>query len=200
MMTDAQLLQKFDNGETDAFNTLVWRWENRVYNFILRYIGDCEAAKDACQTTFIRAYQNVRKLRNRDHFSTWLYQIAVNICRDELRRRRRNRNVSLDGMQEQPVPPAELPKLTDGEKHHPEALASNNSLRDLLNQALQQIPEDQRVIVIMKEYQGLKFTEIAEVLEISVNTAKSRMYYGLSALRKVFTKWNLTEESWKHEL
>jgi RNA polymerase sigma-70 factor (ECF subfamily) len=198
-MTDTQLLQQFDKGDINAFNTLVWRWENRVYNFIRRYVGDCEVAKDACQTTFIRVYQNVGKLNNREHFSTWLYQIAINICRDELRRRKSNRNVSLETMQEQAIA-SEIAQLTAGERHHPETMTANNSLRDLLDQALQRIPEKQRVIIIMKEYHGLKFTEIAEVLEISVNTAKSRMYYGLSALRKVFSKWNLTEESLKDEL
>jgi RNA polymerase sigma-70 factor (ECF subfamily) len=73
-------------------------------------------------------------------------------------------------------------------------LAHRSGLREILNRALQEIPEEQRVVVIMKEYQGLKFREIAEAMELPINTVKSRLYYGLKALRKLFDEWNVTEE------
>ena len=80
------------------------------------------------------------------------------------------------------------------ESRHPDASAHQRNLRDVLHRALQEIPEEQRVVVIMKEYQGLKFREIAEALELPINTVKSRVYYGLKALRKLFGEWNVTEE------
>ena len=83
---------------------------------------------------------------------------------------------------------------------YPDALAHESRVRTLLNRALQTIPEEQRVVIIMKEYQGLKFSEIAEALEVPLNTVKSRMYYGLNALRKVFDQWNINEEMVRYEL
>ena len=200
-MTDAQLITRFHDGKVDAFNTLVWRWEKNLYNFILRYVGDREEAKDLCQKTFIRVYRNLPRLRDPQKFSAWLYQIAVNICRDELRKRRRRPMCSLESLQEsedgQPNPTLEMaaPSST-----HPDAVVQDLDLRDLLNRALQAIPEEQRVVIIMKEYKGLKFAEIAEVLQTPLNTVKSRMYYGLSALRKILDQWNIDEEMVRYEV
>ena len=200
-MTDEQLIKKFLDGDVYAFNTLIWRWEKNLYNFILRYIGDREEAKDLCQKTLIRVYRNLHRLRDTRKFYTWIYQIAVNICRDELKRRKRNPICSLENLQEinngQPNSKLEFESTMTA---HPEKDVQDRDLRELLNRALQAIPEEQRVVIIMKEYQGLKFTEIAEALQMSVNTVKSRMYYGLSALKKVFRQWNIEKEMIKYDV
>jgi RNA polymerase sigma-70 factor (ECF subfamily) len=198
-MTDAQLITKFQNGDSYAFNSIVWRWEKRIYNFVLRYLGDHDDSCDVCQKTFIRAYRNLHRLRDAERFSTWLYQIAVNNCRDEIRRRSRKRMYSLDTMT-QNQHDEKLPVMENDAKEHPEAQTHNGSLHELLNRALHQLPEEQRIVVIMKQYQGLKFSEIAEVLETPVNTVKSRMYYGLDGLRKIFKQWQINEESISYEL
>lgn len=200
-MTDDQLIIRFLDGQVNAFNTLVWRWEKRLYNFILRYVGDREDAKDLCQKTFIQVYQNLRRLRDPRRFPPWLYQIAVNMCRDELRKRQRRSTFSLEALQEGEDDRSDLPlEVAAPSSTHPDVVAHRRDLRDLFHAALQAIPEEQRVVVIMKEYQELTFAEIAEALQISVNTVKSRMYYGLSALRKVFDQWNINEESIGYEV
>ena len=198
-MTDEQLIKKFLSGNISAFNTLVWRWEKNLYNFTLRYLGDREESKDICQKTFIRAYGNLHRLRDPNRFSTWLYQIAVNLCRDELKRRNRHETFSLDKLQENNNGTAS-PVDTKKSQDNPDRIVENVDLRDLLNRALQTIPAEQRVVIIMKEYQGLKFTEIAEILETSTNTAKSRMYYGLRTLRKVFKQWKINKEMLGYEV
>lgn len=200
-MTDDQLIEKFLSGDIQAFNTLVWKWEKNLYNFVLRYIGNREDAKDICQKTFIRVYRKVNKLRDTTKFSTWLYQIAVNICRDELKRRGRRDYVSLDEIVDRGN--GLLATAMDSQSdpvEHPEMLTDQRDLRELINRVLQSIPEEQRIVIIMKEYQGLKFTEIAEVLETSVNTTKSRMYYGLTAMRKILKKWKISEEILGYEV
>lgn len=200
-MTDDQLITAFLDGRVDAFNTLVWRWEKRLYNFILRYLGDREDAKDLCQKAFIQVYQNIHRLRDPRNFSTWLYQIALNMCRDEHRRRQRHPTFSLEDLQEENNDSSSpVLEVTAVSCTHPDVAAHTRDVRDLLCGALQAIPEEQRVVIIMKEYQGLKFTEIAEALQVSVNTVKSRMYYGLSALRKVFDQWNINMESIGYEV
>lgn len=200
-MTDAELIRNVLAGQIDAFNTIVWRWEKSLYNFVLRYVGDREEARDICQKTFIRAYENLSRLREPEKFSTWLYQIAVNICRDQLKKKKRQRWISLEGWQhdrngnEDNLVVAE-PTAEAG----PDAAAHHRDVGEIIRRALQEIPEEQRVVIIMKVYQGLKFSEIAEILNTSDNTAKSRMYYGVRALRQVFKKWNMNEEMLRYEV
>jgi len=193
MTTDLELIKCTQKGDTASFDVLVRRWERPIYNFILRYIGNREDAQDLCQKTFIRAFESLQRLRDPQKFSSWLYQIALNTCRDRSRRKPQF-VVSLDsgiGPPENLVtPPSDLPDALTHERH----------VRDILNKALQSIPEEQRAVLIMKEYQGLKFREIAETLDVSINTVKSRMYYGLNALRKIFDQWDLDREKMTYEL
>lgn len=200
-MTDDKLIVQFLDGNVHAFNTLVWRWQKPVYNFISRYLGDRELARDISQKTFVRVYDKLHGLQQVEKFSTWLFQIAVNLCRDELKAIKRRPLLSLDELRENSngghdgedlVPPEPQPD--------PEQQACANDLTHLLNRALQEISEPQRVVIIMKEYQNLKFKEIADILGISENTAKSRMYYGLAALRKVFKEWKIDKESVNDEM
>lgn len=188
-MNDAELIAQFRAGQIAAFNTLVkrWEWECPIYNFVLRYVDNRDDARDLCQQTFIRAYKNMRRLRDPDKFTSWIYQIALNACRDAGRRRSL---VSLDTL-DTPIADTTTP---------PDAMVHEQNVRDLLNRALQNLPEEQRVVIIMKEYQGLKFTEIAETLKVPLNTVKSRMYYGLSALKKIFDRWHISEDMVRYEL
>ena len=190
-MSDADLIARCLGGEEGAFDLLAGRWHRRLYNFILRYIGgNREEAQDLCQQALLRAYQGLGRLRDPERFSTWLYQIAVNACRDEFGRRQQHPTVSVDEIGE-PVDPVE---------HGAELGALRRDLRDWLEKGLQAIPEEQRVVVVMKEYQQLKFTEIADILNTPVNTVKSRLYYGLNNLRQVLAGWQISQEAIDHEL
>lgn len=202
-MNDRELIERFLRGEVEAFNTLVWRWQKTIYNFILRDIGNREEAHDLTQQVFVRVYRNLDKLKDRDRFSTWIYQIAANLCRDLIKQRRRRSVQSLEAMQEAgALELATNPALTlhAENEQHPDRIVSRSQLRDLLERALQEIPEEQRVVVIMKEYQNLKFTEIAEILGAPVNTVKSRLYYGLNAMKKVLGRWQIDEEVVNYEM
>ena len=199
-MTDADLITRFRGGQVTAFNTLVWRWQQRLYNFVLRYAGNREASCDLCQQIFIRAYRSLEQLRDPERFSTWLYQIALNACRDQQRRDLRHPICSLDKIQEEDDRQHPLLQEPPGQPPAPDTRVERRDLRDLLEQALHEIPEEQRVVVVMKEYQGLKFTEIAAILQIPVSTVKSRLYYGLKALKKIFDQWGISEENIGYEL
>lgn len=207
-MTDGDLIHKFLNGPNSAegvsaFNTLVWRWEKPMYNFILRYLGKRDEARDLTQQVFIKMYRNLARLKDRERFSSWIYQIAANLCRDLIKQKRRHQSFSLENLQESgaldAASHAELTLLPEAALH-PDRIVSRNELKDILEKALQEIPEEQRIVVIMKEYQGLKFTEIAEALGLSINTIKSRMYYGLSALKKILAQWQIDEEAMLYDV
>lgn len=193
-MTDAEWIAQFQAGQTTAYNALAQRWQGPIYNFILRYVGNREDARDLCQQTFIRVYRNLKQLRDPGKFPSWVYQIAHNTCRDAARSRRL---MSLDALCERDDIPVSL--VMDA-MLYPDAMAHGQGVRDLLNRALQTLPEEQRVVIVMKEYQGLKFSEIAEALETPVNTVKSRMYYGLSALKQLFDQWQITEDMVRYDL
>ena len=196
-MTDAEMIRRFRDGESHAFNGLAGRWHRRLYNFILRQVGDREEAHDLCQKVLIKAHRNLRRLRDPEKFSTWIYQIAVNTCRDELRRRRRHPTISLESLEHGDD------SRQDGTKRflaQTDTTIHQCELRDLLNRALQCIPQDQRIVVVMKEYQHLKFREIADILKLPVNTVKSRLYSGLNNLRKLLDQWNVNRETIDYEM
>lgn len=200
-MTDAALIERFLNGDINAFNTLIWRWEKPLYNFILRMIGNREIAKDLCQTVFIRMYKQLKTLKDPEKFSSWVYRIALNLCKDEFKKKRTRRLVSLDSLTDaDPDQNSIKRQFQDHSVPSPEDLLQHQQVATIIKQALKQIPDEQRVVIVMKQYQGLKFTEIANILDQPVNTVKSRLYYGLRAMKKFLEESNFSKEVLLHEM
>lgn len=185
-MSDQSLIAQVLEGQAHAFNMLVYRWQRKIYNFAYRYTMDRDAAGDIAQQTFIRAFKNLPQLKDPAAFAPWLYQITVNLCKDHLKKKK-NRFLSLEALQEKhqesgmPLPQ----ELHSAERDSPDHALQRCETVDRVQRALTQIPAEQREVVILKQFQGLKFSEIAEILDLPVNTVKSRMYYGLSAIRKI---------------
>jgi RNA polymerase sigma-70 factor (ECF subfamily) len=176
-LSDTQIIERTLGGEPEAFNLLVRRWERHIYGLTLRMLGRDEEARDATQETFLSAYRNLSKFRGEAKFSSWIYRIALNICNTKLRSRPRGA-VSLDGEREE-----------NGFEVAAETADLNGSIQQEqvarhVRRALQGLPAEMRQVIIMKEYEGLKFSEIAEILGIPLSTVKTRMYTGLTELRK----------------
>ncbi len=201
-MTDAQIINLILSGDRSRFNSLIWRWEKPIYNFILRYLGNKELSREVTQKTLIRVYNNLAKLRDPEKFSSWIYQIASNLCKDEIKKMSHRNFISLDLIQENNENDGyRLPEhFHESERSLPDEKLNQKQVSSIVQKALQQLPEEQRVVIIMKEYQGLKFKEIAESLNQPLNTIKSRMYYGLNGLRKIFEQWQITEEVLNYEM
>lgn len=200
-MEDSQLILRFIDGDVQAFNLLVTRWQNRLYNFVFKVLGRREDAKDVTQKTFIKVYKNLRKLKNIEKFTPWIYQIAMNLCRDEMRKMKRSPTVSLnEKIRTSSGENMELQDfLSDGSSDIADELYQGE-VAEIIRKGLNMIPEEQRLVIIMKEYQGLKFREISEILQEPLNTVKSRMYYGLNALRKALAKLEIDKEVFQYEL
>ncbi len=177
--TDDQLVARTLNGDVGAFNDLVVRWETSLYRFVVRYLGDSEEARDVCQEAFLKAYTNLDRFRGQAKFSSWLYQIALNQCRSQFRRAKSRPTVSLDEDEQL----GHL-QLVPADAEAPDASAIKSQQAVELQAALAHLPEDQRTAIILKEYHGLKFREIAEILETPESTVKSRLYHGLESLAK----------------
>lgn len=176
-LTDNQIIERTLRGEPEAFNLLVYRWERRIYGLTLRMLGRDDEAKDATQETFISAYRNLAKFRGEAKFSSWIYRIALNTCNTKLRGRPRN-VLSIEEQQQASgfELQAETQDLADG--------IQKEQVTHYVRRALECLPAEMRQVIVMKEYEGLKFQEIADILGIPVSTVKTRMYTGLAEMRK----------------
>ena len=177
-----RLILKAQAGDDTAFNKLVSLWYKRIYNYAFKYAGSHDLAMDIAQNTFIAVHQKIVQLRDVKSFKPWLYRIAINCSHAEVRKQKRISGISLDSTVNEGGEEIKF-EIQDDLRYQPDAKLQRQELADIIMSCLQTLSEEQRLVVIMKEYEGLKFREIAEALEISENTAKSRLYYGLKHLR-----------------
>src|SRR5712691_745880 len=177
--TDEELVARSIGGDSDSFNELVLRWERPIYALAYRTIGREEDARDVCQETFLRAFRALPGFRGQAKFSSWLYRIALNLCRDWMRRNRRAPMVDVpDGV--------EIHELAANkqEVETVEDLAARAELSGAVAEAMERLPAEQRTAIILKEYHGLTFQEIADLMSCPLSTAKTRLYQGLTLLRR----------------
>lgn len=200
MMHSDTLITKAQQGDQNAQGKLVQLWYKRIYNFGYKFFMDHDMAMEVSQKTFISMCKNVGGLQDTARFKSWLYKIAVNYCREEARKKKGSRSLSFDVVWNRDA--EDSPRWeSSGQRHHdPERQFQQSELSEILQEALYELSEEQREVVIMKEYEGLKFREIAEALNISENTVKSRMYYGLDGLRKILERKNIDKDSMGYEL
>lgn len=201
MLHADNLISNAQKGDEKALNQLVSLWYKRIYNYVLKYYSDEDMATEISQKTFIAMFRNIKKLKEIDRFKPWLYRIATNFCYEEGRRSKRHKLVSLtvskgDEMEEERLEVGEA----KGNYFNPERSFQQLELEEALLDALSELSEDQRTVVIMKEYEGLKFTEIAEALDASENTVKTRLYRGLKSLKEILERKNITKETVYYEL
>jgi RNA polymerase sigma-70 factor, ECF subfamily len=168
---DADLIATARRGDVEAYNLLISRWEKRVYNYLLRLVGNREDALDLSQDVFLKAYQNLRKLEEVERFAPWLFRIAHNEAYSMFRKRR---------------PESE----TEAEPEGVDAgitVAGHSvfpiELSLAVTSALDRLSGEQREAVVLKIYQGFKFEEMAEILGCPVSTVKSRLYTALDLLK-----------------
>ena len=178
-MSDEELVARSRGGDLDSFNQLVLRWERPIYALAYRVIGREEDARDVAQETFLRAFRALSGFKGQAKFSSWLYRITLNLCRDWIRRERR-------------TPIAQVPEGVDlielaGETAPTESieeLVSRKQLGLAVAKAMALLPDEQRTAIILKEYHGLTFQEIADLLDCPLSTVKTRLYQGLTVLRR----------------
>lgn len=200
MMHSDTLITRSRQGDQNAQGKLVQLWYKRIYNFSYKFFLDHDLAMEVTQKTFISMCRNLASLQDVARFKSWLYKIAVNYCREEARRKKGSRSLSFDVIWNREAEDSPRWESSGHRHHNPESQYHQAELSDILQEALLELNDEQREVVIMKEYEGLKFREIAEVLNISENTVKSRMYYGLDGLRKILEKRNLNKDTLGYEL
>ena len=180
--TDEDLVLAVRAGDLDSLGVLVARWEQPLFRFVIRLVGRDDDARDVCQETFLRVLDRARHFRPGAKFSTWMYQIALNLCRDRARRSRRWDRILVRKHAAADEAPAEPVAVAPAEEQ-PQAAFEAEERRVAVRTALESLPAEQREVVVLKEYEGLKFREIAEVLGLPESTVKSRMYFALESMR-----------------
>ncbi|HHY36304.1 MAG TPA: sigma-70 family RNA polymerase sigma factor [Firmicutes bacterium] len=182
MLSDAELVRRCRQGQQAAFAELVERYEKKVYNLAYRMLGDGEEARDLAQEAFLKAYYALPDFRGESTFSTWLYRITTNLCLDVLRRRKNNIAFSLDEplQTEKGALARQLPAEGEG----PEGIVERQELRQLIQRLIDTLPPEQRLVLVMREFQDLTYEEIAAALQCSLGTVKSRLSRARRALKE----------------
>jgi RNA polymerase sigma-70 factor (ECF subfamily) len=170
---DADLIRAARRGNVEAFNALISRWDKRIYNYLLRILGNREDALDLSQDVFLKAYQNLGKLDDPGRFAPWLYRIAHNEAYSLFRKRR----PEADDVDERPGEAVGEGIAVGGSSVYPVELSL------AVSAALDRLSADQREAVVLKIYQGFKFEEMSEILGCPVSTVKSRLYTALDLLK-----------------
>jgi len=179
-VTDEELVTRVQAGDLESFNQLVARWERPIYALAYRTLGREEDARDVVQEAFLRGFRGLKGFKGEAKFSSWLYRITLNLCRDWIRKARR-------------APMIQIPENEDGLDMAEQMPSTAESVEELVNRqqmsaavakAMAELPEEQRTAILMKEFHGLTFQEIADTLDCPLSTVKTRLYQGLSVLRR----------------
>jgi RNA polymerase sigma-70 factor (ECF subfamily) len=180
LVPDEELVARATAGDLESFNQLVMRWERPIYALAYRTLGREEDARDVVQDAFLRAFRGLKGFKGEAKFSSWLYRITLNLCRDWMRRERRAPLVQvpegddlIDLAEQMPSPDESV-----------EDLVARREMSQAVALAMAELPDEQRTAILLKEYQGLTFQEIAEMLDCPLSTVKTRLYQGLSVLRR----------------
>ncbi len=186
---DEALMTRFQSGDQTAFVLLVKRHKGPLYNFALRQLREPRVAEDVVQDAFVRVVQNAQDFKHEARFTTWLYTIVRNLCIDQMRRRAHRRHASLDEARSDETEGPTLGERTADATANVEREATGGELKVRIQHAVDELPEDQREVFLMREVANLPFKEIAEITGVAENTIKSRMRYALERLQEALREY-----------
>ena len=185
MFEDAYLVQRTLEGDIRAFEALIDKYKNMVFTISFRMLGNHTDAEDASQEVFLRLYNSLSKYNSNHKFSNWLYQITMNICRDELRKRKSAKtSVSLD----EPIREEDgkdIASLIPDEYNLPERVAEENELRNRLELAIQKLPKDYKEPLVLRYTKGLSYEDISSILKLPIGTVKIRIHRARKMIREM---------------
>ncbi|MEE8117582.1 MAG: sigma-70 family RNA polymerase sigma factor [Gemmatimonadales bacterium] len=171
---DSQVVAAYLAGEVRAFDELVERYQRRLLNFVFRTIGDRERAEDLVQEVFIRVHRHLHRFDQTKKFSTWIYTIASNLAKNELRNRSRNPLVLFQTIKKN-WESDHRPLQFEDPHYRPDDLFRKRHLRELVEWAVAQLPEHHRIVFVLRELEGKTYEEIAEITDCNLGTVKSRL-------------------------
>ena len=185
-LEEVELVERVKAGETEAYEHLVRKYQDRVFNACWRITGHLEDARDLTQEAFLTAFKEIARLRHQSGFYTWVFRIAVNLALSHRRKAQRRRTVSLDQtLGGEGTQAAELARLAGSNPGtDPAKAASDAELQGMVAGALQTLDADHRSVVVLRDIEGFDYREIGEILDLPVGTVKSRLFRARMALRQ----------------
>jgi len=187
-LDDSAVVAAFLGGEERAFQELVDRYQTRLLNFVYRTIGDREKAEDLVQEVFIRAYRHLHRFDASQTFSTWIYTIASNLAKNELRNRSRNPLVLFQTITKH-WQDEERPLQFEDALSRPDDLYRKRHLRELVEEATSRLPEHHRQVFVLRELEGKSYEEIAEITNCNLGTVKSRLNRARNSFAEIIEPW-----------
>lgn len=179
---EALLIERCKEGDDEAFSLLIDRYQQKVYNTAFRMMGNYHDASDCAQEVFLRIFRSIRSFRGESSFSTWVYHITVNVCKDELRSRQRHIEDSIDEMLQ--TPDGERHKEIASDSPEPSEVYERTEMMERLQELINELEPNYRMILLMREHDEMSYQEIADMLGLSIGTVKSRINRARIALRK----------------
>ena len=179
-VSDEQLIKRFQDGDRQAYNELVHRYKDKIVNFLYRFMNDIDAAQDLAQETFLKVYLKKDSYKEISKFSTWMYTIASNLAKTELRKIKRRNTFSISSLSKSE---REHNYFVDKDNENDKILDNNEN--KILHQSIHLLEEDFRTIIILREIQELSYDIISKILELPLGTVKSRINRGKLKLREI---------------
>ena len=173
-LDDSEVVRAFLDGDERAFGELVKRYDGRLVNFVYRTVGDRERAQDLVQETFVRVYRHLRRFDQSKKFSTWIYTIAGNLAKNELRNRSRNPLILFQTIRRN-WEADHRPLEWEDSSFKPDDLYRRRFLKELVEKAVVELPEHHRIVFVLRELEGKTYEEIAEITGCNLGTVKSRL-------------------------
>lgn len=183
-MEEHDLILKASKNDVSAFEELILPYTNQLLSYTFRMLKSREDAEDALQETYLKVYKSLDKFEGNSSFKTWLYKVATNVCLDMLRKQKRQTHQSLNVTDEDGEHEISIPDET----YSPEISAKKSAAMDALKKAMDSLNEEHKIIITLRDINGLSYEEIAEATETNVGTVKSRINRARIHLRKLLEK------------
>ncbi len=186
-MSESEYIKRCQEGDSEAFGELLALYENKILNYCYRMLGNRTDAEDATQEVFVKLYRFIGSFTGQSAFSTWLYKIASNVCLDYLRKNKKHTSDTVS-LHQQNAEGEEFLMNIEDKGLTPYESAQMSEAQRVLALALEQLSEDQRKVVVLRDVEGLSYEEIGEVMGIAEGTVKSRINRARLALKKLLEK------------
>ena len=182
-LSDEVLIKKFQDGDIGAYNQIVYRYKDRLLNFIYRFLNDLDRSEDLVQDTLLKLYTHKDSYHEIAKFSTWLYTIAANLAKTELRKLKRRKTFSVTDLSRE-----DRKFIIRGSEQDPSEQYLNESLNRNIQKSLSELPNDFKTIIILRDIQELSYDEISKIVELPLGTVKSRINRGRIKLQELLKK------------
>ena len=180
-MDDAELFLKFKGGDKSAFRQLVEKYQDSVINTCYRFLRNKEEAEESAQEVFLKVYLSANTYQPKAKFSTWLFKIVVNLCLNKLRDKRKYSSTKIDNsLYKNQIEE----NLTAPSESQPDKSYENKELKGIIKDAIDSLPENQRVAIILNKYEGFSYQKMAKILDCSVSSIESRLFRAKESLKK----------------